>query len=379
MSVIATPPMRTLATLFLLMGSVLLVSCTEHNPYVVSELSLERLGWDSVRVDVRFARVNAWGKVDSVERPATTLNLFNATFDTLYSGPELILPVPDRTLASEEPLLVEVCGRFDGMNVCEQKGFLASPKRIDARHDLDYPQNGDVEQGSYTVNLVVERKLWQADSWQEIESRDVSGYWLAYVDGHEDEGVRIPFRRTRGRFNLARLENYRDFNYYLRSALLEESEAVVRFDLYVGLGGDETRVANDEKVVRKKPREIRELEVGSFVEQAAVEVLRRLTSFFGPTRTYVYLDSWQFIESERRYVIEMEITWGGTFLRQRWYRIGGLLEVKEDGSGAVFRKTKSNERGADRWEGRIDGDQLRLDDMHPRSPDESTDSSSEAG
>ena len=101
-----------------------------------------------------------------------------------------------------------------------------------------------------------------------------------------------------------------------------------------------------------------------------VEILRRLTSFFGPTRTYVYLDSWQFIESERRYVIEIEITWGSTFLRRRWYRIAGILEVSEEGGEASFRRTRSNDRGTDRWRDRVDGDELRLRALQPRPGDD---------
>ena len=361
--------MRFVVGLLCLIGSIGLAACRQ-SPYAVSDISLERVGWDTVRVNVRFSRVNLFGRSSPVAQPALMLHLFDANFDTLYSGTDLSVPVPDVSLWSEEPLLVEVCGRFDQIDVCEQNGFLASPKRISAQHEIDYPRNGDVEQGAYSVNLSVERHLWQQEGWEEIESRDVSGYWLAYVDGHEDEGIRIPFRPSRGRFNLARLDNYRDFNYYLRSALLEENEARVRFDLYAGIGGGESRVANDEKLIRKKAREIRELEAGYFVEQAASEILRRLTSFLGPSRTYVYLDSWQFIESERRYHIEMEITWGSVFLRQRWYRIIGILEVDEDGGDALFRRRRSNDRGTDRWEDRVDGDVLRLRTMEPRPGDD---------
>ncbi len=357
--------MRSVAGILCLTASLGLAAC-RPSPYAVSDISLNRSGWDSVRVNVSFSRVNLFGRTTPVDQPALTLHLFDHNFDTLYSGAELALPVPDASLASEEPLLVEVCGRFSRIQVCEQKGFLASPKRISARHEIDYPENGDVEQGAYSVHLTVERPVWEQEVWEEIDSREVTGYWLAYVDGHEDEGVRIPVRRSRGRFNLARLDNYRDFNYYLRSALMEQNEARVRFDLYAGLGAGEARVANDEKIIRKKAREIRELEAGYFVEQAAGEILRRLTSFLGPSRTYVYLDSWQFIESERRYHIEMEITWGSTFFRQRWYRLSGILEVGEDGSEALFRRRRSNDRGSDRWRDRVDGDVLRLRSLQPR-------------
>ncbi len=341
-------------------------SCSQHAPYAVSELNVNRSNWDTVRVEVAFARLSVLGSATPVPRPPVTVYLFDSAFDTLYSGSDLTVPVPDRTQGNGEPLLVEVCGHFDRLDVCEQRGLLASPKRIRASHDLQYPRGGDVEQGEYSVDFVVERMAWQDTLWQEVEPSAVTGYWRVYVDGHEEESVRIPMTRKRSRFNLSGLDNYRDFSYYLRSALLERNEALVRFDLYAGFGGDETRVADAESVIRKKPREIREQEAGYFVEQASVEILRRLTSFFGPSRTYVYLDSWQFVESERQYLIEMEITWGSTFLRRRWYRISGILEVSEDGSDARFRLRRANDRGADRWRDRVDGDELRLRPLQPR-------------
>ncbi len=353
---------------YLLLGLPLILgACRIDGGYSVAELALERDSWDSVTVSVAFDHSGALGgRVDAVP-DGFAVNLYNSSFDTLYAGSHTTLAVPDAALLDSEALLVEVCGRFGRSDVCEQKGLRASPKRIRVRQRIDYPQNGDIERGNYDFDFVVERQMWNSEEWETIDrSGDVRGFVLAYVDGFEEEGVRIPFGRKAGRFNLARLDNFRDFRYYLRSKLLEDNEARVRFAVYAGLGGDEVRVADDEKIIRKKAREVRELEAGFFVEQAAGEVLGRLTSFFGPSRSYVYLDSWQFVDGERRYTIDLEITWSSSLFRQRWYRISGTLQVDEDGRNASFLRTRGNERGIERWRDRIDGNLLGLGDLEPR-------------
>ncbi|MBT8399873.1 MAG: hypothetical protein KJO98_05300, partial [Rhodothermia bacterium] len=162
-----------------------------------------------------------------------------------------------------------------------------------------------------------------------------------------------------------------------RSKLLEENEARINFEVIGGLRGEEVRLAEDQKVVRKKAREIRELEAGYFVEQAADRVLERLTSFFGPSRTYVYLDSWQFIEGERRYTVEIELTWSSSFFRQRWHRISGTLQVDEDGRNASFHRSRTNDSGRRRWEDRVDGNVLQLGTLEPRPADDTSFSFSE--
>ncbi len=365
-----TESYRILVFLFLI--AAVLAGCGQPS-YTVTGLAVERAGWDSVRVDAGFSRQNLLGPSTAVNPPSVTVVLLGSKSDTLYAGPSFSFLVPDASLGNREPLLVEVCGHFEGQEVCEQSGFLASPKRITAQQDIDYPQNGDMDRGEFVTAFVVERQIWESEEWEEIErGRDVTGFLLAYVDGHQDEGVRIPLGRQRGHFNLARLDNYRDFRYYLRSSLLERNEATVRFDLYAGLGGDEQVVVGDEKVIRKKAREIRELEAGFFVEQAADRLLDRLSAFFGPSRTYVYLDSWQFIEGERRYAIEMELVWSSSFFRQRWYRVAGVLQVLEDGSSAVFRRTRANDRGEERWDDRIDGEEVSLGVLEPRPQDDSS-------
>lgn len=363
-----TLPLSLLRT-FILLSSLLLAlsACRVDGGYSVSDLTLERDGWDSVNVKVAFVHNGVLGGSAAASPEEFAVSLFDSRFDTLYAGSDTIIAVPDASLLDGEALLVEVCGTFGKAVVCEQKGLRASSKRIRVRQRIDYPQNGDIERGNYDFDFVVERQVWNSEEWETIDrSRDVRGFVLAYVDGFEEEGVKIPFGRRTGRFNLARLDNFRDFRYYLRSKLLEENEARVRFAVYAGLGGDEVRVADDEKIIRKKAREIRELEAGYFVEQAAREILGRLTSFFGPSRSYVYLDSWQFVEGERHYTIDIELTWSSSFFRQRWYRISGTLRVDENGGGASFLRMRGNERGIERWHDRIDGNELRLGDLEPR-------------
>ena len=362
-------------------GLVLLCvsGCRLGPRFAVSEFELDRADWDSLSVSVGFERSGLFVSAPVVPHEAPTITLFDSRFDTLYHGVESKLTVPDRSLGNGEPMLVEVCGRIMGRDVCEQKGFLASPKRITVKHVIDYPQGGDLERGRFSLEFVVERGRWDSEEWEVIDrGDDVTGFLHAYVDGFQEEGVRIPFQRRSGGFNLARLDNYRDFRYYLRSKLLEENEARVYFEVFGGLRGEEVRLAADEKIVKKKAREVRELEAGYFVEQAADRILHRLTSFLGPSRTYVYLDSWQFIEGEHRYTIDIEITWASSFFRQHWHRISGTLQVDEDGRNAAFRRTRSNERGIDRWRDRVDGNVLDLGHLEPRPEGDTSFSFSDA-
>ncbi len=363
---------------FLVPGLLWLLGCQTGNRYAVSELDLVRSGWDSITVAVSFKEVGLMSSVPAVPASPPTIMLLNSDFDTLYVGHETSFAVPDRSLGNAEAMLVEVCGKLDNGDVCEQEGFLASPKRVSVDHSIDYPQDGDIERGRFNLEFVVERREWDGESWEEIDrGQSVTGFLHAFVDGHEDEGVKIPFPHRSGRFNLARLDNYRDFRYYLRSKLLEENEARINFEVIGGLRGEEVRLAAAQKVVKKKAREIRELEAGYFVEQAAGRVLERLTSFFGPSRTYVYLDSWQFIEGERRYTVEIELTWSSSFFRQRWHRISGTLQVDEDGRNAAFHRSRANDSGRSRWEERVDGNVLQLGTLEPRPADDTSFSLSE--
>ncbi len=355
-----------------------LLGCQTGSRFAVSELDLIRSSWDSITVSVAFKKVGLMSSVPAVPATPPSIMLLDSNFDTLYVGHETTLFVPDRSLGNAEAMLVEVCGRLDDGDVCEQEGFLASPKRVSVEQSIDYPQDGDIERGRFSLDFIVERRQWDGDLWEEIDrGESVTGFLHAFVDGFEEEGVRIPFQRRSGRFNLARLENYRDFRFYLRSKLLEENEARINFEVIGGLRGEEVRLAVDQKIVKKKAREVRELEAGYFVEQAAGRVLERLTSFFGPSRTYVYLDSWQFIEGERRYTVEIEITWSSSFFRQRWNRISGTLQVDEDGRNATFHRSRANENGRRRWEDRVDGNVLDLGTLEPRPSEDTSFSFSE--
>ena len=79
----------------------------------------------------------------------------------------------------------------------------------------------------------------RAEEWTEIRSSSsLQGFMKAYVQGKEEEAIVLPFTQQRGDFNLAYKNNYKDFKFYLDSALLDRNEANVVFDVYVDLEGE---------------------------------------------------------------------------------------------------------------------------------------------
>jgi hypothetical protein len=339
-----------------------ILSCGPGRTYVVSELIVDRVGWDTVSVDVSFLRADGRPAVVS---PAISVTAFASDFDTLYAGSSTRIPIPDERLYGSEPLLVEVCGRFPDGQVCEQRGLLASPKRILVEEEISYPEDGDFDRVAYELGFVVERQRFGDQSGERIRKGSaVTSYLMTYVGDAPTTGeLRIPVRGRRARFNLARLANYRDFSYHLRSSLMERSEATVRFDIYASIGGESHLVASADRVLRSKSRRVREMESGDFAEEAMVALLDHLHAFGARSRPYVYMKSWDYDDSERRYRIELDVLWRKSFLGSRWYELRGVLEVGEDGRDAVFRAVEGNRRARSEWLDRVDGTSLRLGDL----------------
>lgn len=336
-----------------------LAGCGER--FTVSEFNVTRVGWDTVRVDATWLERSAFGGQKPVDSADVRINLFDSNFDTLYSGQQRTIPVPDRDLGSEEKILVEICASHHDSSICEQQGLTASPKRFSVDHDISYPSTNDYDRGEYGASYKLERLRFDSDDWEQIElPPGFSRYIIASIDSSAGGAVQVPLRRASGRFNLKGLENYRDFRYYLLSDLLDHRAATVRFDFYAANRGESVLVASEKRTVKTKSRQTRELEAGIFMQEASRRIFSNLRTFPIGTEEYSYLDNWSFIKVTNRYVIEMDLSWRSRFIRERWYELKGILEVNEDGSDPTFRIVSGNSRALRRWRDRFTSDTVSM-------------------
>lgn len=365
--------MRSLSVGWLCVGLLGAVGCGSRPAFVVDQLTLGRTGWDTLTVEVHFSQRRLLGGSEPRQPQALNVYLFNAAYDTLYAGADRIIPVADAALGDRERLMVEVCGTFEAVTVCEQQGATASPKRLRLEHDIAFPEDAAFERGSYDLRFVVERQDYEADTWKPLGSSErVHGYLLAYVGDQDQEAVKVPFSRRRGRFTLKDQPHYDDFQYHLRSMLMDAAEAPVRFDVYAGLNGQPAlRLASVEKRVRNKTEEERILEVQHFAEQAAEQIFERLGVDHREHWARVYVDEWAFHPHTHTYEIALEIVWRrGRLVFERTYELEGVLEVEENGVNARFLRRDADRHARGRWASRVRGTSLALDPLMPYVPDE---------
>lgn len=345
--------------------------CGARREYYLAGLDVGHDGWDTLRVGVDFAWRTALGAPHPLEPDTVVITVLDARYRTLYSGSARRIPVPDGELGDREALLVEVCGTVGGRSICVQEQEWASPKRLHVDEDITYPEGGDYDRGRYDFAFRVERRRFDATGWEPVRaSPEITGYLLASVEAHEDAPVKVPFTQRRGRFDLARHDNYRDFRYYLEARLLDAQQARVRFDVYAGIRGQPERVASVEKEVALKTKEARAVEVRAFAEQATDRLVDALSgAFFRGRRAVAYVDDWRYDAGRRGYGIDMEVEWRSGLFRGERFALEGTLEVGEDGKGARFRLRSGNRDGERRWERHVDGDVLSLGDLHPPAPE----------
>lgn len=350
-------------TLLVTLVTCTLLGCGARKEYAAERVEVERSSWDSLHVDVAFVERAVIGGASPIRADSVLVTVFDADYDTLYSGGPGVAPVPDATLGDRERLMVEVCGVVRRRQICVQESHRASPKRVHVTENITYPSRGDFEEGSYELDFQVERQRFDGGDWELVDSRPVSGYLLAWVDDPEAKergAVRIPFRQSTGRFNLARQPNYKNFKYYLDSQLLDHTEADVYFDVYAGLGENKVHLASTKKEVHRKTEDEREQEVRYFAEQATEMIIDELGSLPGGSRAYAYVDGWSFNSIARTYEIELEIEWDGPAFDRGHYEIEGTLGIGEDGSNARFRIRAGNRRAVRKWRARTDGEVLML-------------------
>ena len=343
----------------------LLVGCGGQEEYVVSDLTLQRDGWETLRVEADFAQRTFLGRSVPAEPDSTVFQLFDADYDTIQASPDPHLVVPDESLGSRERLIVEVCGLFGQQSVCEQRSLQASPKRVRAEPTITYPEGGDFKRGTYDVQFVVERQRYGRDTWERIrrDAEGISAYLMAYVGGKKQDAVKVPLRGSHGRFDLARHDDYDDFSFQLNSRLYEKDSARVFFELHAGLTGDATpaSLATLERKVRtKRPEEHRE-DVRYYVSQAAGELIKQLTDSGAPG-AQVHVQEWSYNSITQQYQVDVEMQWqtGGGFFFGEAYRLRGELRVRRGGHEAEFQLKEASRRARKLWNEQVDGRLLRF-------------------
>lgn len=359
--------------LVLLTALLLLSACGDDGAYVVSDLTLERSGWDSLHVAASFGhRSQFWGLRPAGADTAEML-IIDSRYDTLYAGPLGWAALPDERLADREKLLVEVCGELNAQTVCRQQSLLASPKRLDVEADIRYPMSGAVEAGMYEVDIAVERKRWREEDWEVIDPGEaLTAYFKASVEGQGDgDTVRVPLDPPSGAFVLARQARYDDFIFQLNSSLYEKRRARVTFKVFAGINGYTEHVATIQREVRSQTRGEQMDAVWGLVRAAARGLVERLADEDADD-IRVYIDDWSYNGIIRRYTIDIELQWeeGRSFFRDDDFSLKGTLQVATGGGDARFEYIDGNRSARERWEEEIDEPVIPLPplDIEPRLP-----------
>lgn len=354
---------KTISSAAVFTALLLSAGCGARHEYRAERLFVSQSSWDSVRIDVSFARRTAIGGAAPVQPDTVVISIFDASYETVYAGTPGRIALPDHRLGDRERLTVEACGTVKSRQICIQEMLRASPKRLTMEEEILYPAGSDLAEGRYEFTFQVERQAYDGRTWEQVEAEGVDGYVLAWVDAGEAgrKGVvRFPFTAPQGRFDLSRQENYKNFRYYLDSELLDEERAEVKFEVYAGLSSHPQRLTTVSKEVLQKTEDERADDVRYFVEQATERLIDELSSFLGGRRAMAYVEEWDYNRSSRTYRVTMEADWEGSFFNRRDFEIDGELAVNEDGSNAVFRITSGNRRALRRWRERSDGDEMHL-------------------
>ncbi|MEM9665760.1 MAG: hypothetical protein AAF970_12540 [Bacteroidota bacterium] len=323
-------------------------------------LEAAHVDWDTLLVSQPILEVPA--QVDSV-----VYYVFDSTYDTLYTGTDRRIPLPDAQLGHQERLLVEVCAWRLTRQVCAQTAARASPKRITATPEVDYPLDASFTRGRYQLQLERTRQVFgDPDTWEPLPGRTEA--WLrVLVQGQPGTTLHLPVRRARDQFDLSEAEGFSEFRYQIESALLDGEEAPVAFVVHAQLGPTHVAVDTVLTPIRNKTDEERRADVTVFVEQAAAQVVERmglLDDGDGLEGVTAYLDAWSYNRLNRQYTIEIEIAWSrrsrGVLRRRRAERVFGTLQVGERGRQVQFRLQRATGTARDRWARAVGDDVITL-------------------
>ena len=329
--------------------------------YHVTEMDASQLGWDSLQVSASFEEKAFMQRAKPHSPDSVFVMVYDARYDTLYHGPAGSISIPDGDLGNQERILVEMCGYFEEKISCDQRVVHSSPKRIRVDPDIVYPVSQNIGWGRFSLPFVVERKKFENEEWQRVTRQDqVTGYLQAYVEGKPENTVEIPFKTNKGDFDVVRHRNGQQFKFQVQSALKEEQETQVVFDVFVDLNGEILPAASLSRGLRHKTDNEHLQVVASYAEHAADLIAAKLSPFSSGRRSVVYIDTWLINRFKQRYMIDVEVRWSSsTFVRNR-YRLNGRLEVDDDGKNPVFTLIDADRRSQMRWNNVVEGDQLEL-------------------
>ena len=335
---------------------LVLTGCGASSSVGVAEFEVERLSWDSLRVEIAFARHFVIGSDQPVQPDELQFRLFDADYNALYEGAGPIVPVPDSRLGSEERLVVEACGTIEGVSICEQRMIETSPKRILFADDLTYPFHGQYERGAFDFAFRMERKVFDSDAWEPLPDAEVKdAYLVATVDGKPETSIRVSLDAARGRFDLSQHENFPEFEFRMIRGLKNGDAVPVRLELFAGLSGNAQRLASLERIVREKSREERESEMEEYVRLA---VERLLEAFEPYDFARAWVRDWRFDPETRQYDVHVKVAWDGRHMDRG--ELDGNLLIGEDGSNAVFERDDLNRTARRLWRRHIGQDRVML-------------------
>lgn len=370
-----TPPLRWL---LLVLGGLWaawsLSGDVARSEYVGRGLDVEQQSWDTLRVVPRLVRRTVLAGSRPVRPDSVRIYVFDASYDLVgavtHDGtvPPPVL-VPDDVLGDRERLTVEACGYVRARPICEQQSVRASPKRLRALPEIDFPESDAFRKGRYRLRFAVERQLHGDTTWTPIElAGRPGGYLQAYVQGRPAESVRIPLRGTQGRFDLARHAGYEDFDFYLRSALFDHDSTGVHFVVHAGIGRALRPVGEAVLPIRVTVPLDTVAVVHHFAERAGVQLSRRLVD--GEARRdrpqpAIQVQEWCYDTTEARYEVEVEMRWPGSRSDRRTAVLRGTLWVKDEEYAARFRAREASAPIALRWRRRIGEPVTRLDPLAP--------------
>jgi hypothetical protein len=356
---------------FVLAIGFFVAACGARKEYAVHEVLLDRPSWDSLVVNVEFVKRAAIGGSERMSPDSLMVIAYDAEHDTLFAGPGPGFDVPDHRLGDREGVLVDVCASIRERWICEQTGFRASQKHLKIDADVTYPLDRGYARGRYTMAKVVERDVFNGDGREPVSYDGLTHTLLeAYVDGKPEAAVRVPLALTSGTFDLSRGGGYTDFRFYLDSRLMDHGEATVHFRVLGGLEEEAEPLVHLQRSVTTITREDREINAYGFARQAGQRLVSDLAAFLGGRRTMVDVTAWHYDADERRYSIDMEIEWRGSFFDQRDFRIDGVLTVDENGREAVFAMMGGNRPGVERWDRRMRSDRRSLGSLEVVRPPE---------
>lgn len=337
----------------------------------VSRIDVTRSGWDTLEVEASFAKHSAILVRRDVAPREVSVTVYGAAFDELYAGDGRRIVVQDQELGDRERLLIEVCARFDGEEVCGQEAVQASPKRIRVAHRITYPDSADLARGRYNLRFVYERQRPEGETWERISHRTrLYSRMRVYVPGHDDDAVELAINEASGLFNLRGAPGFNDFHYRLATALQDTVPAAVQFDIYAGFKPESIgRVASIAQLVQGVSGEARWREVVRLSELAAAALVAALTPGGEVEAQLPDTMDWSYNRLTNTYRLALDVRWRRARSSRFGHYLMGMLRIDATDSRAQFTLTRATGATARLWKRRIGENTLDLPPLQPRVPD----------